>query len=256
MKVVILAGGYGSRLSEETIIKPKPMIEIGGKPILWHIMKIYSFYGFNEFVICLGYKGHMIKEYFSNYFLHVSDVTVDLENNSMIFHRSIAEPWKITLVDTGSDTMTGGRILRAKKYIGDETFMLTYGDGLAQMDIGNLFHSHKESSKLATVTAVQARGRFGALTLNSSDTVVDFQEKPKGDGVWINGGYFVLEPQIFDYINGDETVWENEPLSRLVAEQELNAYRHEGFWMPMDTLRDKKELNDMWLKDTAPWRLW
>ena len=255
MKVVILAGGFGTRLSEETDIKPKPMIEIGGKPILWHIMKIYSTYGFNDFVICLGYKGYVIKEYFANYFLHMSDVTIDLKNNQMEIHDVKAEPWKVTLVDTGLNTMTGGRIKRVQKYIGNDTFMLTYGDGVANINIKELLEFHKKHGKFATVTAVQPSGRFGALDLKDSQ-VKAFKEKPKGDGAWINGGFFVLEPQVFDYINGDETIWEREPLEDLAKDEQLMAYKHTGFWKPMDTLRDKRELQVLWESGEAPWKIW
>jgi len=256
MKVVILAGGFGTRLSEETDIKPKPMIEIGEKPILWHIIKIYSYYGFNDFIICLGYKGYIIKEYFSNYFLHQSDVTMDLEKNSMEIHQSKAEPWKITLVDTGLNTMTGGRIKRVQKYINDETFMLTYGDGVGSINISELFEFHKKHNKFATVTAVQPSGRFGALNLDNQANVLAFQEKPKGDNAWINGGFFVLEPQIFNYIEGDETLWERKPVENLSKDGELIAYRHLGFWHAMDTLRDKNYLEQLWKSGQAPWKLW
>ena len=255
MKVVILAGGFGTRLSEETDIKPKPMVEIGGKPILWHIMKIYSAHGFNDFVICLGYKGYVIKEYFANYFLHMSDVTIDLKNNQMEIHDVKAEPWKVTLVDTGLNTMTGGRIKRVQKYIGNDTFMLTYGDGVANINIKELLEFHKRHGKFATVTAVQPSGRFGALDLDEGK-VKAFKEKPKGDGAWINGGFFVLEPQVFDYINGDETIWEREPLENLAKDGQLMAYKHTGFWKPMDTLRDKRELQVLWESGEAPWKIW
>ena len=256
MKVIILAGGLGTRLSEETDIKPKPMVEIGGKPILWHIMKIYSHYGFSDFVICLGYKGYVIKEYFANYFLHQSDVTIDLKENKMEIHQSKAEPWKITLVDTGLNTMTGGRIKRVKKYIGNETFMLTYGDGVGNVDIHALLKFHQSHKKYATVTSVQPSGRFGALNLDNNKTVLSFQEKPRGDGSWINGGFFVLEPEVFDYIRSDETVWEKEPLEGLAREGQLAAHIHTGFWQPMDTLRDKNQLEELWKDERAPWKLW
>ncbi len=256
MKVVILAGGLGTRLSEETDIKPKPMVEIGGKPILWHIMKIYSHYGFNDFVICLGYKGYVIKEYFANYFLHQSDVTINLKENNMEIHQSKAEPWKITLVDTGLNTMTGGRIKRVQKYIGNEAFMLTYGDGVGNVDIHALLKFHKSHKKYATVTSVQPSGRFGALNLDNNKNVVSFQEKPRGDGSWINGGFFVLEPPIFDYIRSDETVWENEPLENLAHDGQLVAHTHTGFWQPMDTLRDKNHLEELWKTGKAPWKMW
>ncbi len=255
MKVVILAGGFGTRLSEETDIKPKPMVEIGGKPILWHIMKIYSTYGFNDFVICLGYKGYVIKEYFANYFLHMSDVTIDLKNNQLEIHNVKAEPWKVTLVDTGLNTMTGGRIKRVQKYIGNETFMLTYGDGVANINIKELLEFHKNHGKFATVTAVQPSGRFGALDLEDGK-VKAFKEKPKGDGAWINGGFFVLEPQIFEYIDGDETIWERDPLENLARDGQLMAYKHTGFWKPMDTLRDKRELESLWQSGNPPWKVW
>ncbi|WP_457622326.1 glucose-1-phosphate cytidylyltransferase [Persephonella sp.] len=255
MKVVILAGGFGTRLSEETDIKPKPMVEIGGKPILWHIMKIYSSYGFNDFVICLGYKGYVIKEYFANYFLHMSDVTIDLKNNQIEVHDVKAEPWKVTLVDTGLNTMTGGRIKRIKNYIGNETFMLTYGDGVGNINIKELLEFHKKHGRYATLTAVQPSGRFGALDLEDVQ-VKAFKEKPKGDGAWINGGFFVLEPQIFDYIEGDETIWERDPLENLAKDGQLMAYKHTGFWKPMDTLRDKRELESLWQSENPPWKVW
>jgi glucose-1-phosphate cytidylyltransferase len=256
MKVVLLAGGFGTRLSEETDIKPKPMVEIGGKPILWHIMKLYSHHGFNDFVVCLGYKGYVIKEYFANYFLHQSDVTIDLQKNSLEIHESKAEPWKITLVDTGSSTMTGGRIKRIQKYIGNETFMLTYGDGVGDIDLPGLLKFHQGNSKYATVTSVQPSGRFGSLNMDERKSVLSFQEKPKGDGAWINGGFFVLEPQVFDYIASDESIWEKEPLERLAADRQLMAYTHNGFWQPMDTLRDKNHLEDLWKSGNAPWKTW
>ncbi|MES9958682.1 MAG: glucose-1-phosphate cytidylyltransferase [Sedimenticola sp.] len=253
---MILAGGYGSRLSEETMDRPKPMVEIGGRPILWHIMKTFSLYGYNEFVLCLGYKGHMIKEYFSNYFLHLSDITVDLSDNTISYHRSNAEPWQVTMVDTGIDTMTGGRIKRVERFLDGERFMMTYGDGLINMDLNSLVSAHVDSGKRATVTAVQPRGRFGALTIGEENTVDSFLEKPKGDGDWINGGFFVLEPEVLDYIDSDASVWEQAPLENLAAEGELNAYRHTGFWMPMDTLRDKRELDEMCRSGNAPWMIW
>lgn len=256
MKVVLLAGGFGTRLSEETDIKPKPMVEIGEKPILWHIMKMYSSYGFNDFVICLGYKGYVIKEYFANYFLHQSDVTIDLQKNSLEIHESKAEPWKITLVDTGINTMTGGRIKRIQKYIGNETFMLTYGDGVGDVDMRGLLKFHQENNKYATVTSVQPSGRFGSLIMDERKTVLSFQEKPKGDGAWINGGFFVLEPKVFDYIAADATIWEKEPLERLAGDRQLMAYAHNGFWQPMDTLRDKTHLEDLWKTGKAPWKTW
>ena len=256
MKVVILAGGFGTRLSEETDIKPKPMIEIGGRPILWHIMKIYSHYGFNDFIICLGYKGYVIKEYFANYFLHQSDVTIDLQNNNMEIHQSKAEPWRITLLDTGHNTMTGGRIKRAKKYLGDDTFMLTYGDGVGNINIKASIEFHRQNNKKATVTSVQPSGRFGSLNLDDKKNVLSFQEKPKGDGAWINGGFFVLEPSVLDYIHSDETVWEKGPLEGLAGDGQLVAFAHTGFWQPMDTLRDKNNLEELWNSGKAPWKLW
>ena len=257
MKVVILAGGLGTRLSEETDIKPKPMVEIGGKPILWHIMKIYSTFGYNDFIICCGYKGYLIKEYFANYFLHQADLTIDLQKNSLEVHQSKAEPWKITLVDTGLNTMTGGRIKRVQEYI-DDTFLLTYGDGVGDIDINLLLDFHKKNNKKATVTVVQPSGRFGSVQFNSSDEVkvFAFQEKPKGDGAWINGGFFVCEKDVFDYIENDKTIWERKPMESLAAKGELVAYRHYGFWQPMDTLRDKTELEEMWNSGTAKWKLW
>lgn len=257
MKVVILAGGLGTRLSEETDIKPKPMVGIGGKPILWHIMKIYSFYGFNEFIICCGYKGYVIKEYFANYFLHQADVTFDLKENQVHIHQSFAEPWKVTLIDTGLHTMTGGRINRIKEYVDNETFMLTYGDGVSDVNIKELVEMHNKNGKFATLTAVQPAGRFGALAIAPSSVISSFSEKPQGDGSWINGGFFVLQPEIFDYINeGDSTIWERKPLERLAIDQQLIAYKHTGFWRPMDTLRDKIELEQMWEKTNCPWKLW
>lgn len=256
MKVVILAGGLGTRLSEETDLRPKPMVEIGGKPILWHIMKIYSHYGFNDFIICLGYKGYIIKEYFANYFLHQSDVTIDLQNNSIKTLDSKAEPWKVTLVDTGLNTMTGGRIKRIEKFIGNRPFMLTYGDGVGSVDIKKLVAFHKKSRKHVTITAVQPAGRFGAMTLDRSDTVLSFLEKPKGDGAWINGGFFVIEPEVFKYLKDDETIWEREPLERLSKNRQLTAFKHTGFWRPMDTLRDKRDLDEMWNSGKAEWKTW
>jgi len=256
MKVVILAGGLGTRLSEETVVKPKPMVEIGGQPILWHIMKIYAYYGFNEFVICLGYKGYMIKEYFTNYFYHMSDITVDLKRNKVEIHKNEAEPWKVTLVDTGDETMTGGRIKRVERYIGDERFMLTYGDGVSDLDIGDLVKHHERSNKLATLTAIRPAGRFGALNISPNGTVNRFVEKPRGDGDYVNGGFFVLEPKVFDYIEGDSTIWEKGPLERLASEGQLSAYRYDGFWAPMDTLRDKQYLENLWRGNNAPWKKW
>jgi len=256
MKVVILAGGRGTRISEETGIKPKPMVEIGERPIIWHIMKIYSHYGFDEFIICLGYKGYMIKEFFANYFLHRSDVTIDLGRNSMETLESKAEAWRVTLVNTGLETMTGGRIKRVKKYIKNETFMLTYGDGVADVDIKALVAFHKKHGKLATITSVQPAGRFGALLLDENQHVKQFAEKPRGDGAWINGGFFVLEPKVIDYIAGDETTWEQEPLETLAKESQLVTYHHNGFWKPMDTLRDKIDLEKYWNSSNAPWKVW
>jgi len=256
MKVVILAGGLGSRLSEETSVKPKPMVEIGGKPILWHIMKIYSHYGFNEFVICLGYKGYVIKEYFANYFLHQSDVTINMAENKMEVHSSGAEPWKVTLADTGNNSMTGGRIKRASKYLNNEPFLLTYGDGVGNVDIKKLVAFHKEHKKLLTVTAVQPLGRFGALNLGECDEVTSFYEKPKGDGAWINGGFFVCQPEVINYIDDDATIWERNPMERIAKDCQMVAYKHHGYWKPMDTLRDKLELEDEWIKGTAKWKLW
>jgi glucose-1-phosphate cytidylyltransferase len=256
MKVVILAGGLGTRLSEETLIRPKPMVDIGENPILWHIMKIYSSYGFNEFVICLGYKGYFIKEYFANYFLHQSDVTIDLNSNSIETHQTEAEPWKITLVDTGKATMTGGRIKRIQKYVGNEPFLLTYGDGVGNIDIDSLLKFHQANKKMVTVTAVQPSGRFGALNLDSQDLVSSFLEKPKGDGAWINGGFFVCQPQIFDYINDDSTIWEKEPMEQIAADNQMAAFKHIGYWKPMDTLRDKQELEIEWNSGKAPWKSW
>jgi glucose-1-phosphate cytidylyltransferase len=255
MKVLLLAGGFGTRLSEETDIRPKPMAEIGGKPIIWHIMKGYSHYGFNEFVILLGYKGYYIKEYFANYFLHQSDVTIDLSNNDIQVHNNTSEPWKVTLLETGLDTMTGGRIKRAKKFIGDEPFLLTYGDGVSDINLDNLIQFHKSHGKLITMTAVQPEGRFGALE-TQGDKVVSFLEKPKGDGSWINGGFFVCEPKVLDFIAGDQTIFEQEPLQDLSSKGQLYKYQHNGFWKCMDTLRDKKTLNEMWENNKAQWKTW
>ena len=255
MKAVILAGGVGTRLSEETDARPKPMVEIGGRPILWHIMKIYSSYGVNEFVVCLGYKGYVIKEYFANYFLHMCDVTFDIANNTMDVHQSAAEDWRITLVDTGDETMTGGRLKRVAPYLGDEDFHFTYGDGVADIDLDALLAHHRGGGVLATVTAVEPPGRFGALEIED-DRVVDFAEKPRGDGGWINGGFFVLSPDVVQCIDGDATSWEREPMSRLAAERQLGVYRHGGFWHPMDTLRDKSHLQRLWDTGQAPWRRW
>lgn len=256
MKAVILAGGLGTRLSEETDLKPKPMVEVGGKPILWHIMKLYSHYGFNEFVVCLGYKGYVIKEYFANYFLHQSNVTIDLKGNKMEVHDCNAEPWRITLIDTGLNTMTGGRIKRIQEYIGNETFMLTYGDGVGNVNISELFTFHKQHGKYATITSVQPSGRFGALVLDDNNNVLSFQEKPKGDGAWINGGFFVMDPKVFSYIEGDSTILEKEPLESFAHDKQLVAYKHTGFWQPMDTLRDKHHLEELWKSGNAPWKVW
>ncbi|WEK53880.1 MAG: glucose-1-phosphate cytidylyltransferase [Candidatus Cohnella colombiensis] len=257
MKVVILAGGFGTRISEESHLKPKPMIEIGERPILWHIMKIYSSYGFNDFIICLGYKGYSIKEYFAHYFLHESDVTYDFtKSHEPTIHTHSAEPWKVTLVDTGIHTMTGGRIKRVQKYIGNESFMLTYGDGVGNVDIAALLEFHKQHGRLATITATQPSGRFGALDIHNENNVQGFQEKPRGDGGWINSGFFVLEPGIFDYIENDSILFEKEPLERVSAEGKLKAFKHKGFWQPMDTLRDKVLLEDLWNKGNAPWKVW
>lgn len=256
MKAVILAGGLGTRLSEETFVKPKPMIEVGGKPILWHIMKIYSAHGVHDFVVCLGYKGYLIKEYFANYFLHMSDVTIDLGKNATEIHQNYAEPWRITLVDTGEHSMTGGRIKRIRSYVEGETFMLTYGDGVANIDIKSLTAFHNSHGKMATVTAVQPPGRFGALQLQDSSEVTSFLEKPVGDGNYINGGFFVLGPGIFDFIDGDHTLWEKGPLETIAAHGELRAYKHSGFWQPMDTLRDKNHLEELWESGKAPWKIW
>jgi len=255
MKAVILAGGLGTRLSEETQIKPKPMVEIGGKPILWHIMKIYSHYGVNDFIVCLGYKGYVIKEYFANYFLHSSDVTFDLVENRMETHRRTGEPWRVTLIDTGESTQTGGRLKRVRSYLGDEDFCFTYGDGLSDVRVDRLIESHRSHGTLATVTAVQPPGRWGMLE-TTGRRVVGFREKPAGDGGWVNGGFFVLSPKVIDYIDGDETVWERTPLERLAEERQLSAYAHDGFWQPMDHLRDKHHLETLWASGKAPWKLW
>jgi glucose-1-phosphate cytidylyltransferase len=255
VKVVILAGGMGTRLTEETQLKPKPMVELGGRPILWHIMKIYSAHGLTDFVICLGYKGYVIKEYFANYFLHMSDVTFDVPNNRTEVHRHSAEPWRVTLVDTGEETMTGGRLKRARPYIGDQPFCMTYGDGIGDIDVSRLIKFHEEQRVLATLTATQPPARFGALRL-AGDRVIDFQEKVQGDGGWINGGFFVLSPAVLDYIEGDDTVWEREPLERLARESQLAAYLHRGFWHPMDVMRDKLYLESLWASGRAPWRVW
>lgn len=254
MKCVILAGGLGTRISEETSMRPKPMVEIGGMPILWHVMKIYSAHGIRDFVVCAGYRGYVIKEYFANYFLHMSDVTFDMRDNSMEVHQKHAEPWRVTIIDTGANTMTGGRLKRVAPYLGDNPFCFTYGDGVGDVDIRASIEHHVKSRRLATVTAVQPPGRFGMLDI-SGGAVSGFIEKPEGDGGWINGGFFVLEPRVIDYIDGDSTTWEREPLQRLASENELSAYVHTGFWQPMDTLRDKLLLEDLWAKGTAPWKL-
>ena len=255
MKAVILAGGLGTRISEETHAKPKPMIEIGGMPILWHIMKIYSSHNINDFVICCGYKGYMIKEYFANYSLHMSDVTIDMNSNKIEVHQKSVEPWKITLVDTGIDSMTGGRLKRVEKFVRDETFCFTYGDGLGDVNISELVNFHKKNGKIATVTAVQPPGRFGSLEIEG-DNVINFKEKPSGDGNWINGGFFVLEPSVLEFINNDSTIWEKEPLEKLAEKKELNVYKHKQFWQPLDTLRDKKYLEELWESKKAPWKNW
>ena len=257
MKVVILAGGFGTRISEETQVLPKPLVEIGGKPIIWHIMKLYAAHGLTDFVVCCGYKGHLIKRYFNDFYIQHSDVTIDLGTNQVEIHRSPAEPWRVTLVDTGESTMTGGRVSRVRHHIGRETFCLTYGDGVSDVDISSLIRFHPEHGRLATLTAVQPPGRFGAFTLHANDaTVSDFTEKPQGDGAWINGGFFVLEPKVLDFIEGDDTVFEQEPLRRLSAEDQLRAYRHTGFWQAMDTLRDKQLLQKMWDEGSPRWAVW
>jgi glucose-1-phosphate cytidylyltransferase len=254
VKAVILAGGQGTRISEETYLKPKPMVEIGGKPILWHIMKSYSHYGINEFVICLGYKGYLIKEYFANYALHESDFTIDIQKNSLDIHKNNSDPWKVTLIDTGEESMTGGRIKRISKYL-DDTFCLTYGDGLADVNISESISHHKKNKTIGTLTAVQPPGKFGSVTIEDN-MVTTFQEKPKGDAGWVNGGFFILEPEIIDYIEGDYTMFEREPLQQLTKENQLSAYHHNGFWHPMDTLSDKKKLEQLWSKGNAPWKVW
>ena len=255
MKTVILAGGFGTRISEETLLKPKPLIELGGMPILWHIMKIYSAYNINDFVICCGYKGYLIKEYFANYFLHMSDVTLDIKQNKMEVHNRFAEPWKVTLVDTGAETMTGGRLKRVENYLDDETFCFTYGDGLSDVNISKLISFHRNKKTLATVTAVQPPGRYGTIHFEG-ENVLGFKEKPSGDGGWINGGYFVLEPSVLDYIKDDSTIWEHEPLERLSQEGQLSAYKHAGFWNAVDTLRDKNHLEELWNSNKANWKIW
>jgi len=255
MKAVILAGGLGTRLSEETDLRPKPMIEIGGRPVLWHILKMYSAHGINDFIICCGYKGYIIKEYFANYFLHMSDVTFDMQANRMEVHQRKAEPWRVTLVDTGDATMTGGRLRRVRSYLGEEAFCFTYGDGVGDVDLTSLVAQHRAAGKLATVTAVQPPGRFG--TLNIEDNLVTrFEEKPLGDGGWINGGFFVLEPVVIDLISGDDSVWEREPLRELAAKRQLGVFTHRGFWQPMDTLRDRRQLEELWNSGRAPWKIW
>jgi len=257
MKVVILAGGYGTRISEESHLKPKPMIEIGDMPILWHVMKGYSYYGFNEFIICCGYKAYMIKEYFADYYLHRSDVTFDFsKDNCVTIHNNVAEPWKVTLVDTGLTTMTGGRIKRIKKYVGDETFLLTYGDGVSNIDINSLIEYHRAHGKQATITAIQPGGRFGMLDIDDENNINSFKEKSVEDGGWVNGGFMVFEPSIFDLIEGDLTILEKYPLETLATDGELNAYKHHGFWQCMDTLRDKVHLEELWQTGKAPWKVW
>jgi len=256
MKAVILAGGLGTRLSEETNLRPKPMVEIGGRPILWHIMKLYSAHGIHDFVICLGYKGYLIKEYFANYFLHMSDVSIDMRNNRTEVHQANAEPWRVTLVDTGDHSMTGGRLKRVRDYLAnEEAFCFTYGDGVGDVDIGASIRFHRNHGKLVTLTATQPPGRFGALNL-AGDQVLNFQEKPQGDGAWINGGFFVLSPRVIDYIDDDASIWEREPMERLAAAGQIKAWRHRGFWQPMDTLRDKQHLEELWASGRAPWKVW
>ncbi len=257
MKAVILAGGLGTRLSEETSVRPKPMVEIGGKPILWHIMKTYSAHGINDFIICCGYKGYVIKEYFANYFLHMSDVTFDMRFNQMNVHAGNAEPWRVTLVNTGDSTMTGGRLKRVREHIGNETFCFTYGDGVSDVNVTELIKFHYCQKTLGTLTAVQPPGRFGAIVLGQEQTKISsFREKPEGDGAWINGGYFVLEPEVIDLITDDSTVWEQEPLEKIAEKEQLSAFKHHGFWQPMDTLRDRNYLEDLWNKNKAPWKVW
>jgi len=257
MQAVILAGGLGTRLSEETTIKPKPMVEIGGRPILWHIMKIFSAQGVNEFIICCGYKGYVIKEYFANYFLHVSDVTFDVKNNKMTVHENAADPWKVTLVDTGDESGTGGRLLFIRQYLNDGTFFLTYGDGVANVELDKLLQFHQQQGTKATLTAVQPPGRFGAFKLSEDKSRIEhFREKPKGDGAWVNGGFFALEPEALDYVDNPGIFWEAEPLTRLAEDGELSAYKHDQFWYAMDTLRDRNILDGMWEKDEAPWKIW
>ena len=255
MKAVILAGGLGTRLAEETSSRPKPMVEIGGKPILWHIMKIYSAYGINEFIICLGYKGYLVKEYFANYFLHMSDITFNMQQNAMSVHQNYAEPWVVTLVDTGEHTMTGGRLKRVKDYLGTEDFCLTYGDGVADINIPELLKTHQMSKRLATVTATQPPGRFGAIEYDGN-FVKAFKEKPRGDGSWINGGFFVLSPKVIDYIDDDDTLWEQGPMHSLASNDQMSVYFHRGFWQPMDTIREKHLLEELWQSGQAPWKVW
>lgn len=257
MKAVILAGGLGTRLSEETSLRPKPMVEVGGRPILWHIMKIYSSHGVNDFVICCGYKGYVIKEYFANYLLHRSDVTIDVQNNSMDIHQNTAEPWRVTLVETGDSSGTGGRLRKVRNYLDDETFFFTYGDGVSNVNITELLEFHRNQKTLATLTAVQPPGRYGAFRLSQEDQrILNFREKPKGDGAWINGGFFALEPRAIDYIDDDSVFWEEAPLSRIAEDGELSAYKHRGYWQSMDTLRDKNVLEELWSKNEAPWKTW
>jgi glucose-1-phosphate cytidylyltransferase len=255
MKLVILAGGRGTRLTEETLIKPKPLVDIGNKPIIWHIMKIYSHYGINDFIICLGYKGYLIKEYFANYFLHNSDLTIDLKKNSTTIHQKNSENWKVTLVDTGDDTLTGGRILKIKKYIKSD-FLLTYGDGLSNVNINKLIHFHKNNRKLVTVTAIQPQGRFGIIDINKKNKVTNFKEKPKGDNNWINGGFFVLKPGIFNFLENESSVWEKKPLTEMTKRNQVMAFKHNGFWHAMDTVRDKILLDNLWDQGKAPWKIW
>jgi len=255
MKAVILAGGLGTRISEETHLRPKPMIEVGGKPILWHIMKTYCAHGVTDFIICLGYKGYMIKEYFANYYLHTSDVTFDMRDNSMKVHQNASEPWTVTLVDTGEQTMTGGRLKRIAPYLGEEDFCFTYGDGVSDVNVNELIEFHRSQKTLATVTAIQPAGRFGSLDF-SGNKISAFEEKPQGDGSWVNGGYFVLSPEVMNYIEGDATTWEKEPLQTLASAGELSAYKHDGFWHPMDTLRDNNHLEELWASGNAPWKIW
>lgn len=255
MKAVILAGGFGTRISEESVLRPKPMIEIGGMPILWHILKIYSHHGINDFVICLGYKGYIIKEYFANYFLHMSDVTFDMRSNGFEVHQKHAEPWRITLVDTGAETQTGGRLKRVLPYLDNETFFFTYGDGVADIDIDSELKFHREKGRLATMCATQPPGRFGAIDINDNQ-ITRFEEKPAGDGTWINGGFFVLEPEVLNFIEDDSCIWERQPLEHLAKIGQLSAYQHHGFWQPMDTLRDKNKLEELWQTNQAPWKVW